>query len=111
MDANSLYSQYHKTKKVWLFFNVISLNQLLQHFKHASEVYLTLRNHVKIFLSLNISDNVWNVVYLKNLSIKYIGLKTVQTQISSLIKVYTINHFGHPIASKVHTVHFLRQFL
>ena len=38
--------------------NVISLNQLLQHFKHASEVNVTLRNHFKIFLSHNILDSV-----------------------------------------------------
>ena len=52
-------------KSVNSLHDVISITQLLQHFKHAAEVYLTL-----IFLSHNISDNVQNVVYLKNLSIK-----------------------------------------
>ena len=50
--------------------NVISLFQLLQHFKNAAKVYLTFRSHVKIFLSHNISDKIQNVVYLKNISIK-----------------------------------------
>ena len=40
--------------------DVISFNQLLAHFKHAAEFYLTLTNHVKMFLS----DNVYNIVYL-----------------------------------------------
>ena len=37
------------------FSSVISLNQLLQHFKYVAEVYLTLINRVKILLSHNIS--------------------------------------------------------
>ena len=56
-------------KSVNFLHNVISLTQLLHHFKHAAEVYLTFRSHVKIFLSHSFSDNVSIVVFLKNLSI------------------------------------------
>ena len=45
-------------KSVNFLHNVIGLTLLLQHFKHAAEVYLTFRSHVKIFLSHNISNNV-----------------------------------------------------
>ena len=50
--------------------NIISLIQLLQLLKHAAEVYLTFRSNVEIFLSHNISNNIYNAAYLKNLSIK-----------------------------------------
>ena len=45
-------------KSVNFLHNVISLTQLLQYFRHAAEVYLTFRSHVKIFLSHYISENV-----------------------------------------------------
>ena len=45
--------------------SIISLNQLLQNFKNTAYIFLTFRNHVKIFLSQNILHNVLNVVYRK----------------------------------------------
>ena len=49
--------------------SVISLNQLLQNSINTAYIFLTFRNHVKIFLSQNILHNVSNVVYCKSLSI------------------------------------------
>ena len=65
-----LQSEPQDQKSVNSLQGIISITQLLQHFKHAAEAYLTFRSYVIIFLSHNISDNVQNVVYLKTLSIK-----------------------------------------
>ena len=41
-------------KTVKFSHSVISLNQLLQNSKNTANIFLTFRNHVKIFLSWNI---------------------------------------------------------
>ena len=65
--------------------SVISLNQLLQNSKNTVYIFLTFRNHVKIFLSQNILHNVLNVVYRKTLSIRTDRTdKTVKTLIGLL---------------------------
>ena len=45
-------------KSVTFLHSVISLNQLLQNSKNTAYVFLSFRNHVKIFLSQNILHNV-----------------------------------------------------
>ena len=45
-------------KSVTFLHSVISLNQLLQNSKNTAYVFLTFRNHVKIFLSQIIFHNV-----------------------------------------------------
>ena len=57
-------------KSVTFSHSVISLNQLLQNSINTADIFLTFRNHVKIFLSQNILHNVSNVVDCKNLSIR-----------------------------------------
>ena len=57
-------------KSVTFSHSVISLNQLLQNSINTAYIFLTFRNHVKIFLCQNILHNVSNVVYCKNLSIR-----------------------------------------
>ena len=67
--------------------SVISLNQLLQNSINTAYIFLTFRNHVKIFLSQNILHNVSNVVYCKNLSIRTNRSdKTVKTLIRLLLE-------------------------
>ena len=46
--------------------SIISLNQLRQNSINTAYFFLTFRNHVKIFLSQNILQNVLNAVYCKN---------------------------------------------
>ena len=74
-------------KSVNSLHDVICITQLLPHFKHAAEVYLTL-----IFLCHNISDNVQYVVYLKNLSIKIDWSKKVQTSLFVIWRSYCIEN-------------------
>ena len=57
-------------KSVTFSHSVISLNQLLQNSINTAYIFLTFRNHVKIFLSQNILHNSSNVLYCKNLSIR-----------------------------------------
>ena len=81
-------------KSVIFLHSVIIPNQLLQHSKNLADIFLTLRNHVKIFLSQNILHNVFNVVYCKTLSVR--TDRTDKTVIrvfrSSLIRVFTVCH-------------------
>ena len=74
-------------QKIVIFLHsVISSNQLLQHSKNLADIFLTLRNHVKIFLSQNIL-HVLNVVYRKTLSVRTERTdKTVKTLIKLLLK-------------------------
>ena len=44
-------------KTVKFSHSIISLNQLLKNFKNTANIFLTFRNHVKIFLSRNIMHN------------------------------------------------------
>ena len=44
-------------KSVTFSHSVISLNQLLKNSKNTANIFLTFRNHVKIFLSQNIMHN------------------------------------------------------
>ena len=44
-------------KSVIFYHSVFSLNQLLQNSKNTAKIFLTFRNHVKIFLSGNIMQN------------------------------------------------------
>ena len=61
-------------KSVTFSHSVISHNQLLQNSKITAYIFLTFRNHVKIFLSQNILQNILNVVYRTTLSIRTAGL-------------------------------------
>ena len=87
-------------KSVTFSHSVISLNQLLQNSKNTAYIFLTFRNHVKIFLSQNILQNILNVVYRTTLSIR-----TERTDKqwrhwsdcslrSSLIRVFTVCHLS-----------------
>ena len=75
-DANMLHvicliqSVPQDQKSVTFSHSVISLNQLLQNSKNTAYIFLTFRNHVKIFLSQNILQNILNVVYRTTLSIR-----------------------------------------
>ena len=44
-------------KSVIFSHSVISLNQLLKTFKYTANIFLTFRNHVKIFFPQNILQN------------------------------------------------------
>ena len=79
--CNKDFSKFHLFKKykqsgpqhqksVIFSHSVISLNQLLKNSKITAYIFLTLRNHVKIFLSQNILQNILNVVYRTTLSIR-----------------------------------------
>ena len=57
-------------KSVTFSHSVISLDQLLQTSKNTAYIFLTFRNHVKIFLPQNILQNILNVVYRTTLSIR-----------------------------------------
>ena len=57
-------------KSVTFSHSVISLNQLQQNSKNTAYIFLTFRNHVKIFLSQNILQDILNVVYPTTLSIR-----------------------------------------
>ena len=73
-------------KSVTFSHSVISLNQLLRNSINTAYIFLTFRNHVKIFLSQNILHNVSNVVDCKNLSIRTNRSdKTVKTLIRLLL--------------------------
>ena len=75
----------HKTVK--FSHSIISLNQLLKNFKNTANIFLTFRNHVKIFLSRNIMHNFESVLYRKNPSIRTDRTdKTVKTLIRLLLK-------------------------
>ena len=74
-------------KSVTFSHSVISLNQFLQNSINTVYIFLTFRNHVKIFLSQDILHNVSNVVYCKNLSIRTNRSdKTVKTLIRLLLE-------------------------
>ena len=69
---------------------------IIRPYKNTASVFLTLRNHVKIFLSQNISHNVLSAVYRKTLRIGSDRTdKTVKTHIRllSLTKVLIVCHF------------------
>ena len=71
-------------------------------FHNTAYIFLTFRNHVKIFLSQNNLHNVSNVVYRKNLSIRTNRSdKTVKTLIRLLLASST-----HHTARKIQTVQF-----
>ena len=56
-------------------------------FQNTCYIFLTFRNHVKIFLSQNILHNVLNAVYRTTLSIRTARTdKTVKTQIRLLLE-------------------------
>ena len=57
-------------KSVTFSHSVISLNQLLQNSKNTAYIFLTFRNHVKLFLSRNILQDILNVVYRTTLSMR-----------------------------------------
>ena len=59
-----------RPEKCDIFAQLFSLNQLLQNSKNTAYIFLTFRNHVKIFLSQNILQNILNVVYRTTLSIR-----------------------------------------
>ena len=83
----SIQSGPQDQKSVTFSHSVISLNQLLQNSINTAYIFLTFRNHVKIFLSQNILHNVSNVVYCKTLSIRTIRSdKTVKTLIRLLLE-------------------------
>ena len=74
-------------KSVTFSHSVISLNQLLQNSKNTAYIFLTFRNHVKLFLPQNILHNVLNVVYRTTLSIRTERTdKTVKTLIRLLLE-------------------------
>ena len=74
-------------KSVTFSHSVISLNQLLKNFKNTANIFLTFRNHVKIFLSQNILHNVLNVEYHNTLSIRTDRTdKTMMTLIRLLLE-------------------------
>ena len=52
-------------KRVIFSHSVISLNKCLQNSKNTAYIFLTFRNHVKIFLSQNIMQTFLRVVYRK----------------------------------------------
>ena len=65
----------------------MSLIQLLQNSKNTANIFLTIRNHVKLFLSQNIMHIFYSAVYRKNLSIRTDRTdKTGKTLIRLLIK-------------------------
>ena len=83
----SLQSVPQDQKSVTFSHSVISLNQLLQNSKNTAYIFLTFRNHVKIFLPQNILHNVLNVVYRTTLSIRAERTdKTVKTLIRLLLE-------------------------
>ena len=53
----SIQSGPQDQKSVIFSHSVISLNQLLQNSKNTANIFLTFRNHVKIFLSQYIMQN------------------------------------------------------
>ena len=74
-------------KSVIFSHSVISLNQLLKNSKNTANIFLTFRNHVKIFFSQNITHNFESVVYRKNLSIRTDRTdKTMKTLIRLLLE-------------------------
>ena len=74
-------------KSVTFSHSVISLNQLLQNSINTAYIFLTFRNHVKMFLSQDILHNVSNEVYFKTLSIRTDRTdKTVKTLIRLLLE-------------------------
>ena len=85
--------------------NVISLNELLQHLKHAAQVYLTL-------MSKYFSLTHYFRQCLKKHSdlIKQCRPRSDCFSRSSLIRDYTFLHFGHPTAAEVHIVLFYDNF-
>ena len=73
-------------KNVIFSHSVISLNQLPQNFKNTAHIFLTSRNHVKIFLS-GYFHNVSNIVYRTTLRIRTERAdKTVKTLIRLLLE-------------------------
>ena len=86
--TNQSVPQDHKS--VTFSHSVISLNQLLQNFKNTAYIFLTFRNHVKIFLSQNILQNISNVVYRTTLSIRTERLTNSEDTVK--IRVFTVCH-------------------
>ena len=73
-------------KNVIFLHSVISLNQLLQNsINNTANICLTFRNHVKIFLSQNIMQNVNSVIYRKNLSIRTDRIDKTETTLIRLL--------------------------
>ena len=68
--AQTFQSVPQDQKSVTFSHSVISLNQLLQNSKNTAYIFLTFRNHIKIFLSQNILQDILNVVYRTTLSIR-----------------------------------------
>ena len=74
-------------KSVTFSHSVISLNKFLQNSINTAYIFLSFRNHVKIFLSQNVLHNVSNVVHCKILSIRTNRSdKTVKTLIRLLLE-------------------------
>ena len=69
-ETSTSQSGQQDQKSVTFSHSVISLNQLLQNSINTAYIFLTFRNHVKIFLSQNILHNSSNVLYCENLSIR-----------------------------------------
>ena len=83
----SLQSGPQDQKSVTFSHSVTSLNQLLKNSKNTANIFLTFRNHVKIFLSQNIMHNFISAVYRKNPSIRTVRTdKTVKTLIRLLLE-------------------------
>ena len=87
-------------KSVIFSHSVIRLNQLLRNSKITANIFVTFRNHVKIFLSQNIMHTFQSAVYRKNLSIRTDRTdKTVKTLIRLLLVEQSDQdlHCGHSI--------------
>ena len=87
-------------KSVIFSHSLISLNQLLQNSKNTVYIFLTFRNHIKIFVSQNILHKVLNVVFRKTLNIRTDRTdKTVKTLIRLLLEEQSDQglHCCHPI--------------
>ena len=68
---NNFQSGLQDQKSVKFSHSVISLNRILQNSKNTANIFLTLRNHVKIFLRLSeYYAKFLSAVYRKNLSIR-----------------------------------------
>ena len=88
-----------RPEKCDIFAQHYQCQPITKNFKNTPNIFLTFRNHVKIFLSQNIMHNFKSAVYRKNLSIRTDRTdKTVKTLIrllsvrSSLSRVFTVCH-------------------
>ena len=76
-----------KPEKCDIFAQRYQSQPITTKFHNTAYIFLTFRNHVKIFLSQNNLHNVSNVVYRKNLSIRTNRSdKTVRTLIRLLLE-------------------------